>query len=59
VPKETMRLSEIILEIMQRHAQGIRFKERNAGPAIDSRMQGEVSVLFMMNTVFMFFFLTL
>jgi hypothetical protein len=51
VPKETMRMSEIILEIMQRHATGIRFKERNAGTQIDAKMQAEVRFFF-----FFFFF---
>lgn len=32
-------LSEIIQEILQRHARGIRFREWNAGPSLDSHMQ--------------------
>lgn len=31
-------LAELIQEIMQNHAQGIHFREHNAGPAIDSQM---------------------
>jgi hypothetical protein len=39
---EVNKLSDIILEIMQKHATGIKFREKNAGTAIDSKMQNEV-----------------
>lgn len=32
-------MTDIIQEIMQRHAQGIHFREHNAGPAIDQQMK--------------------
>lgn len=40
-------------EALQRHAQGIRFRERNAGPDIDRDMstQGVYLVVFFMKTV--------
>jgi len=34
-------LSEIVQEVLQRHANGIDFYERNAGPSIDSKMSAE------------------
>lgn len=34
-------LLEVIQEAMQRHAQGIGFRERNAGPQIDRNMKDE------------------
>lgn len=34
-------LAEIIQEIMQRHADGIHFREYNAGPNLDRQMRGE------------------
>ncbi|KAJ9080711.1 bifunctional 4-alpha-glucanotransferase/amylo-alpha-1,6-glucosidase [Entomophthora muscae] len=49
-------LSEIIQEILQRHAQGIRFREWNAGPNLDSHMQEEgfeVDIYLDLNTGFL------
>jgi glycogen debranching enzyme len=34
-------IAEIIQEILQRHAEGISFREYNAGPALDSQMKDE------------------
>lgn len=34
-------IAEIIQEILQRHAEGISFREYNAGPNLDSQMKGE------------------
>ena len=34
-------LAEIIQEILQRHADGIHFREHNAGPSLDSQMMDE------------------
>jgi glycogen debranching enzyme len=34
-------MGDIVHEIMQKHAAGIRFREFNAGPSIDSRMQDQ------------------
>jgi len=36
---------EIVQEIMQKHAEGISFRERNAGPQIDDKMQDQVYFL--------------
>ncbi|XP_061097981.1 glycogen debranching enzyme isoform X2 [Conger conger] len=38
---EDQALYEVIQEAMQRHAEGINFRERNAGPQIDRNMQDE------------------
>jgi glycogen debranching enzyme len=37
----TSTLEEVIQEIMQRHANGIRFREYNAGDGLDSQMKNE------------------
>ncbi|KAI8079775.1 glycogen debranching enzyme [Halteromyces radiatus] len=37
----TSTIGEIIQEILERHAQGIHFREYNAGPAIDRQMSDE------------------
>ncbi|EGS18986.1 glycogen debranching enzyme-like protein [Thermochaetoides thermophila DSM 1495] len=34
-------IGEIILEIFQRHAEGMKFREANAGPGLDSQMRDE------------------
>lgn len=34
-------LYEVIHEAMERHMQGIEFRERNAGPQIDNNMRDE------------------
>lgn len=33
-----MPLAQVLLEIVQRHAAGITFRERRAGPQLDDRM---------------------
>lgn len=38
---ESSTLAEIIQEILQRHADGIHFREYNAGPNLDSQMKEE------------------
>lgn len=38
---ESCKMSDIIYEIMQKHATGIRFRERNSGIEIDSKMKSE------------------
>ncbi|KAF8074817.1 glycoside hydrolase family 13 protein [Lyophyllum atratum] len=38
---DSSTLSEIIQEILQRHADGIRFREYNAGPNLDMKMKDE------------------
>jgi glycogen debranching enzyme len=38
---ETSTIAEIIQEIMQRHADGISFREHNAGPDLDTQMKDE------------------
>jgi len=35
-------MAEIVQEIMQKHAEGISFRERNAGHQIDEKMQDQV-----------------
>jgi hypothetical protein len=37
-----MKLSEVIFEALSRHAAGISFRERNAGPQLDNKMQSKV-----------------
>src|SRR5438477_9592682 len=36
--RDSCTIAEIIQEIMQRHAEGIRFREHNAGPNLDMQM---------------------
>ena len=51
----TSTIAEIIHEIFQRHAQGIHFREHNAGPNLDSQMSDasfNVSVFVNWNTGF-------
>jgi glycogen debranching enzyme len=38
---ETSTIAEIIQEILQRHADGIHFREHNAGPGLDMQMRDE------------------
>jgi len=38
-------MATVVQEIMQQHAKGIDFRERNAGVQIDDKMQDEVSNL--------------
>ncbi|VDC00989.1 unnamed protein product [Peniophora sp. CBMAI 1063] len=38
---ESSTLAEIVQEVLQRHAEGIHFREHNAGPAIDGQMRDE------------------
>ena len=37
---ESSTIAEVIQEIMQRHAEGISFREHNAGPDLDMQMKG-------------------
>ncbi|KAI0033651.1 glycoside hydrolase family 13 protein [Vararia minispora EC-137] len=39
--QETSTVAEIIQEILQRHADGIHFREYNAGPGLDMQMRDE------------------
>lgn len=36
---ETIKVVEVVEEVLQRHAQGINFREYNAGPMIDCQMK--------------------
>ncbi len=36
-----MKLQDVIQEALERHAQGIRFRERNAGSSLDRCMRDE------------------
>ena len=36
-----MRIKDVVLEIIDKHASGIEFKEWDAGPAVDEKMQQE------------------
>lgn len=38
---ETSTIAEVIQEILQRHAEGIKFREYNAGPNLDMQMKDE------------------
>ncbi|KAF5336183.1 hypothetical protein D9611_006214 [Ephemerocybe angulata] len=38
---ETSTIAEIIQEVLQRHAEGIKFREYNAGPNLDMQMKPE------------------
>jgi glycogen debranching enzyme len=38
---ETSTIAEIIQEVLQRHANGISFREHNAGPKLDMQMREE------------------
>ncbi|KAI9458217.1 glycoside hydrolase family 13 protein [Lactarius psammicola] len=38
---DTSTIAEIIQEVLQRHADGISFREHNAGPNLDMQMRGE------------------
>lgn len=40
-PLQDQPLYEVIHEALQRHMQGIEFRERNAGPQIDRNMRDE------------------
>jgi len=37
----TMKLSQVVFETLSRHAAGIYFRERNAGPQLDNKMKPE------------------
>lgn len=39
--KDESTIKEIVFEILQRHAKGIKFREANAGPNLDSQMKDE------------------
>ncbi|CAK9302640.1 unnamed protein product [Gordionus sp. m RMFG-2023] len=39
--KYVQPISDIIQEVLQKHAQGLAFRERNAGPNVDSNMSSE------------------
>jgi len=39
--KESNTVAEIVQEIMQKHVKGINFRERDAGPKVDEKMQNE------------------
>lgn len=36
-----LRVKDVVVEILQRHAQGIHFREWNAGPNLDMQMRDE------------------
>lgn len=40
-PKLTMKIRDLIQHIIEKHAQGIRFREWNAGVKIDEHMKDE------------------
>lgn len=38
-------LYEVMQEALQRHAEGLKYRERNAGPQIDDQMKDEGMVI--------------